>query len=202
MQFSALGYLWLRTATSDEPQSPRQSHPRAEKVQDHNCDLEWCRGSPQETITPPEPCAAANVLCDLQVAVPAWWRPHGAKQVAKCEQDTQISHLCWQQLREGETTLRRASLSCPSAQSHCRLLPGADSDTALLSPHLWGNCHTRAGDGNHNLLPHSFPSPRQLQSPGSREPAQESPFQLCQWLPAWHSPGATPGSLLKLHPSP
>lgn len=126
MPFSAPWYLWLRIATSDEPQSLRQSHPSTEKVQEHNRDLEGCRGSPQGTITPPEPCAAANVLRDLRMAVPARSGPHGAKQVAEREQDTQISHVCWQQLRAGETTRRRASLSCTAAHSHCRLLPGAE----------------------------------------------------------------------------
>lgn len=75
MLFSAPWYLWLGTATSDEPQSLRQSHPSTEKVQEHSCDLEQCRGSPQGTITPPEPCAAANVLRDLWMAVPAWSGP-------------------------------------------------------------------------------------------------------------------------------
>lgn len=101
MPFSAPWYLWLAAAASDEPQSLRQSQPSTEKVQDHNCDLEWCRGSPRGIFTP---CAAPNVLPDLWVAVPVWPGPRGAKQVAERERDTQVSHVCWQQLREGETT--------------------------------------------------------------------------------------------------
>lgn len=82
-------------------------------------------GPHRGTITPAEPSAPANTLCDQVDAMPARSGPRGVKQVGKREQDTRISCVCWLQLREGEITSRRVSVNYTQDHSHCMLLLAA-----------------------------------------------------------------------------